>query len=620
MSGTEAGTGSGRATSPYDRDTVPYERDTGPVTGPQGRRPDPYGWVVTDGIPTVVARVQAIREGSPDDFDPLAPQPGEAMRILQTFALRRSIDDLLSLEREPQSPATSQTSSEHTWPRLEPRTPQIPDAPQGFEPLDARAVLALAALTRPVKQAAALAIKQWKQEQTAATEPALPPLTGRILHDVTAQRSVQDVAEFVAECRGKRENDLAFRALDAFVETETSGRTSLDKAQLFLALRDEECGAEASYLLAKALRQAGETSRSREAAGSRYRAGIVAALRHLSPSERIVEDWIDGQLKDASREKETIELAANLILGEPEGSRSLAEHIGLTWIPRLLIDLCMSLARARDSGESLVRRHVAARPDNESLAEIIEQWHRSGPLAGGLKGLLADIVAAGAARAEASNPRGIRFLNTLHQVLENRRAPVECRRELRIAAAAHVEGRSGLEVATLLGKVERRDLHRAAQLVNRRLTQRLLTGEIGAADFVSYLSGLREWSTETPALTFWALRELAEPTSLDYYVPGTLAPVIGDIALTLYKQGHDKAGFDLLERCLENEQWLDAADAVTIVGRVRPGLRPGDPRWDALLSATVGRWADTQRRDEVVAALQRQHYDEDATAIIRAVQ
>jgi hypothetical protein len=79
-----------------------------------------YDWVVTSDIPTVVERMQAIREGQPGVLD---PRPAQAIRILQTFALRRPIDDLLRL-----------VETEGTG---------------GFASLDATAVLALAALTRP---------------------------------------------------------------------------------------------------------------------------------------------------------------------------------------------------------------------------------------------------------------------------------------------------------------------------------------------------------------------------------------------------------------------------------------------------------------------------------------
>jgi hypothetical protein len=115
--------------------------------------------------------------------------------------------------------------------------------------------------------------------------------------------------------------------------------------------------------------------------------------------------------------------------------------------------------------------------------------------------------------------------------------------------------------------VGRGELRRAAQAVNERLIIRLLEGEMDVKAFVDYLSGL-QMLAEASTLTFWALRELSDPTASDHALEGA-APVVGDIAARLYEEGLAGTGFDLLERCLENEQWLDAEDAVGIVGRVR---------------------------------------------------
>ncbi|MBO0804949.1 MAG: hypothetical protein J2P25_17985 [Nocardiopsaceae bacterium] len=545
--------------------------------------------MLSEEIPVVVKRMQDIREGSPGKQD---PRPDEAMRILQVFALYRDIDDLLNLE--------SQTGGS-----------------ESFAPLDARVVLALAALTRPVEQAATLAIKQWKQEKEAsATGSAQPQLTDRILHDVTAQRTVQDVAEFIAECRRQDAAELVDRVLEAFVATETSGRTSLDKAYLYIALRAEQCDKDASDLLGKTLHQAGKGTMNRKVPASRFRVGVVGALRHLSPSEKIVEDWINEHVGKPDEEQETIDLVAGLLLGEPEGSRHLAEHVALTWKPYQLIHLCEILAKCSDESLTRVRRQMATRPGTDSLAGIIERWYPSGPLAGTFQDLLADIVEG---EGGAARPRTIKSLDNLHKLLALRNAPVECRRELRVAVAAHVEGRTGAEVASLLGKVEgRNEPHRAAQIVNRRLTERLLASKIDARDFADYLDKLQE-QPEASNLTFSALRALSALTASGAG-SGRLAPVIGGIAAALYENNHASIGFKLLERCLENEQWLNADDAVKIVGHVRRVLRPGDRDWDLLLSRTAARWADTSHKEEVVNALRAKGYDEDVDAINQPVQ
>lgn len=542
-----------------------------------------YDWVVTSDIPTVVNRIGTLREGVPGK---LSPQPAQAIQILQAFALRRPIKDLLKL-------AETQDAG-------------------GFAALDATAVLALAALTRPVKEAARLAIKHWTMESGDATRP---PATDSIVHDVTAQRTVQEVAVFIKVCRGEGPPDLVSKALRAFVMT-TSGRTSLDKALLYIALRDELCAEDAAELLWLTLNEAREEASALAAAGSEPLVGVIGALRHLSPSEGIVEGWIDELMEKPKRESGTVKLVADLLVGEPEDGRGLAEHVGCSWRPRRLIDLCEILAKRSLAGSDLVRQYAAARSDKDSLAEIIQLWHRSEELTGTLKDLLADIVAGGA--DGSSGPRTIDFLEDLQQRLENDRAPVKCRKELRVAVAAHVRDRTGKQAALLLGRVGRGELRRAAQAVNERLTVRLLEGEIDGEAFVDYLKGLQDL-TEASALTFWALRELSDPTASDHALEGT-ASVVGDVAARLYQEGLAVIGFDLLERCLENEQWLDAADAVGIVGRVRDGAMLDDERWDSLLSATVGRWAEARRRDEVVAALRRRSFDKDAEAVIRSVQ
>jgi hypothetical protein len=547
-----------------------------------------HGWVVTEDISEIVDRIQAIRGGSQGQAD---PEPASAMQILQTFALRRPIEDLL---------------------RLEPET----EGGGGFSALDAAAVLALAALTRPVDQAADLAIGQWTAEtakEVKRGEEPRSPVTDSIVHDVTAQRTVPEVAVFIRVCRRRGSVKLVGKTLNAFVMA-TSGRTNFDKALLYIALREEQCAKDAAQLLRLALEEAGKQASAGMTHGAQDRVGIVGALRHLSPSEAIVEDWIEQEMTVARREPVVVALVANLLVGEPDGGKRLAEHVGRNWKPRRLIDLCENLAKRSPICFILVRGYAAARPDKDSLAEIIQFWHRSEGLTGTLRKLLDDIVASGA----DCGPRPVDFLEDLHQTLQNDKAPDRCRKELRIAVAAHVRGRTGAEVASLLGQVGRRELRRAAQTVNAQLVGLLLASEIAAEMFIDYVKGLQEL-TEASTLTFWALRELSDPTASEY-APEKTASALGGIAARLYAEGLAEIGFDLLERCLENEQWLDAEDAAAIVARVRLGAMPEDERWGPLLSATVGRWAETRHREGVVAALRRDSFDKDAEAVIHSVQ
>ena len=536
------------------------------------------------------------------------------MRLLGTFARHRDIEHLLEL-----LPETEDTA--------------------GFAPLDATAVLNLAALTRPVEEAATLAIELWTMESGRRGTP--PRLTDSIVHDVTAQRIVPEVAVFIAECRRRGQADLASKAVVAFALT-SSGRTNFDQAMLYVSLSAGGCPEEAAALL-RLIAARAEAEAAQPAAGPAGQVGIVAALHHLSPSETIVEDWVDGQMERADQEAATVALVASLLIAERDGDRELARHVGGSWEPHRLIDLCEDLSgrahghpgrrlavlgspaqdRDRIAGRAqaclaLVRGHAAARSDKE-LVEIIRLWHKSGELTGTLRDLLADIVAGG---ADSPAPRPIEFLDSLQRRLKRRRVPGRCRAELRFAAAVQLDGReTGAEVATLLGRVGRRELRHAAQAINRQLTADLISSqpdierEAQVEKFVDYVHGLQDLP-RAAALTFLALRALSDPGAGQ-------APsgwVVADIAARAYAGIRADIGFDLLERCLENEQWLSDKDAADIITRVRLGAMHDDKRWYPLLSATVGRWADARRRDGVVAALRRLPHGADADAIIRSVQ
>lgn len=559
-------------------------------------------WVVDSDIPTIADRIKVIRAG--DSEGGLDPQPAAAMRILHTFAKRRRTEDLLNLQ-----PETGGAG--------------------GFTPLDAQAVVTLAALTRDVEEAATLAIKQWEIEQreikqremTAEQGATVSGLASSIVHDVTAQRTVREVAVFIRECQRKEATGLVSLILKAFVKS-TSGRTNLDKAFLYIALRGEGCASEADELLGLALGPADDEAPSASAADSLDRVGFVSALRHLSPSEMIVERWIEREMSVPERELNPVTLVSGLLTDEPDEGKRLAKHAGDQWGARRLIDLCKILASSSSPHLTLVRGYAAARQDMAFLAELIPLWSEAEALAGTLRDLLADIIAGG--QDHSADPRSIGFLNGLQRKLENDSAPDKCRREMRVAVAAHVYGRSGAEIALLLGKVGRRDLRRAAQGVNERLTARLLAGKAEAAVFVDYVIGLQKLP-EASSLTFWALRELSDPTASDHALEGA-ASIVGDIAGLLYAKKRADTGFDLLERCLENEQWLEPDDAANIVERLRSGKipkdeqMPEDERWTPLLSATMGRWADTRRREKVVEALLKRSLDKDAAAVIRSVQ
>jgi hypothetical protein len=553
----------------------------------QGEAPEaPEGeiteWILNNPIPRVVSRVTATR----------AVAPAKAIRALQTFALKREIRDLNELE-------TDNGSAGH------------------FGRLDATIVLALAALTRPVEEAAELAIGRWVKE--AGIDPARTPLTDSIVHDVTAQRTISEVADFIRVCSQHHQAMVVEKALQSFARME-SGRSDLDKALLYIALNDKQCGDEAATLLRLSLEGASRRVKQAGADGAVEINDIVGALHHLSPLGKIVETWIDNEMDRTQEAQETVDLVADLLVGEPVGAKSLAEHVGRWsgWHAGSLSDLCRNLIKRSPAHCAALCDYIATRTSRSELAQIIDCWYKSSELSGTLERMLTQIVASG---EDPGCPRDSKSLEELYNTYPLREAPKRCRNMLRIAVAKHVAGRRGKDIAKLLGQVEGRgDLRRTAEIVNERLVDRLVKGEITAADFVDYVSGLQRLKS-SPTLTFLVVREFSDPKGAGRALANTAATV-GEVAARLYdrKLNLDGIAFDLLERFLENEQVVTAEAAATIVEQVETfnSEMRADARWKSLFGATVGRWADARNREKVIAAFR--DFREERDAIIHSVQ
>ncbi|GAA1934154.1 hypothetical protein [Kitasatospora viridis] len=569
---------------------------------PAARSPEfGYEWVTRGDVRGFVRRMQAIREGE----EPATPwseqaQPATAIRALYAFALTRSVADLIE-------------SATH------------------FRNRDAVNVLAIAALCRSVSEAAELAIGQWDAVPAAEARlggPAgaaglddpevarLRALRDGIVHDVACQRTTLDVAAFIRECRGHGRAELAERTVQVFART-SSGRTNLDKALLYLALRDEGCEQEADELLRRtldAIGRAGGTERDPDTSPVELH-DLVGALHHLSPSERILEKWIDAELKLPTTRKAAIQLAAVLLADRPGGPDTLVEHVGRHWSRDNLIRLCEQLARQSCGRYEDVGRHVAARTDLQDLADLVRAWDGSKVLGRSTETLLAQIVARGAESAQG--PRSLAELDDLAAWLDDSEASARCGRLLRRAAAEHVDGRSGQELAVLLGRVDRRPDHeRAAQRIAQRLAARVIATGTGNEVFVDYLKALRA-ARDTEAV-YAARRELADPSGSAEQLRHWRA-VVADIADRLYSQGLQDDGWDLLERYLENEQRITTQDVVEVVAGLQGSAMPEERRY-LLLRATVGRWSDGPRREEVVTVLRRRGFEAAASAVIRSLR
>ncbi|MGI5457711.1 hypothetical protein ACQEWB_31970 [Streptomyces sp. CA-249302] len=544
-----------------------------------------YEWVTTCTVDAFVSRMRAMREGErPGTEGGERPRPATAVRALHAFAVKRPIGQLI-------------------------------ESASCFDYRDAINMLATAALCRNIRQAADLAIRQWQAERTGGE--GRPRLTDGVIHDIACQRTVLDVAVFIRVCRRAGEPALVDRTISAFTEP-GSGRTNLDKALLYIALRDEKCPEEAAEFLRQALVAITGNGTLASDTVPREFHDLAGALHHLSPSERILEEWVDTQLQLDDHVHDTRQIIARLIATRTDSPDTLVEHVGRRRTRHDIAEICGQLTRPPHAGKCAeIRRHAASREQMEDLAEIVRIWYESDALKGTIKELLADIVARGTDRD--AGPRSPRELDRLDTALSNVNAPPECRRLLRIAAAVHTDGRSGTDLVTLLGKVDRpRDRNRAAHTIAQRLAGRVLEQGAEPGLFVAYVDGLR--AAGRAEAVYLACKELADPSD-PVRVPEGAGVVVAEIAARLYELGEERGrdGWDLLERFLENEQRVTPREVAAIVLRLCDSPMKVEDR-HFLLRATVGRWSDARRREEAVGELGDVGFDAEAREVIRSLR
>ncbi|MER6154549.1 hypothetical protein ABT147_03290 [Streptomyces sp. NPDC001868] len=551
-----------------------------------------YAWVTRIQVWQFVGILRRMREEHREAM---------AMRALHAFALRRPVGELVHLAHH-------------------------------FDPRDAVMLMATAALSRPVGEAAELAVMQ--QEAESRSERA--PITASLVHDVACQRTAFDVAVFVRVLEQRR-SALAKRTVQVFAGP-GSGRTNLDKALLHTALRDEGCHREADRLLGLTLRAIADSPPGAAGAGEEGEeiADLAGAFQHLSPAGRVLERWVEERLNasDATEVERTRRLVAKLIARRGTGHDALAEHIGRTTQPRHLVKLCAMLAKDEASPAkcALVRRYAAANANVQELAVLVASWHKEPALTRTTRSLLNDIVAGTSApsaetpsastpstaastpppSAAASSPRPLNELTQLGEWLSLDGAAPECSRLLCQVAAVRVEGRSGADLVTLLGRVERsRDRTRAAHEVGRRIAMAVMGRDEDRNWFVECVRALHDAKYAVAVRS--ACRELSDP-SQELTVD---AELVADVAGRLHHAGLHKVSWTLLERFLENEQLVTPADVVEVVGQV---LALPLPDAELLLRATVGRWSDVGHRDDAVAALRAAGRCEAAEWVIKSLR
>jgi hypothetical protein len=541
-----------------------------------------YGWVTIGDVASFVERLRVIRAGvAAEDGDGEPARPATAIRALHAFALLRETDDLVGCDRH-------------------------------LGRQDAVTVLATAALYRPVEDAVALAIRQRDVERGSAGGET--PLTDGIVHDVVGQRIALEVAAFIRRCWPVADGELGTRALRVFARR----RTNRDKAVLYIALRDEGCEEAAAILLRLSLDTLADDvpAADRDADPAEFH-DLVGALYQLSPSERILETWIDRELRSADQWTPTIELVVNLVTSHRTGPDYLVEYIGRRLAQPALISVCERLYRRSPQRCAAVRAHIALRAQPDQLATIVRDWHKSRILSRTTRELLADLVCP-AAGPEA----GLRSLDELDELskwLHNKdEIDLECGQMLWLVVAEHIEGRSGADLVGILRRIQRRrDRLRAARRIAEWLAARVHHGR--AEDrrrFLEYFVELRGANESDAA--YIARRQLGEPPDHGQ-LAGMNAPAVAGIAVDLYRGNLTGDAWDLLERCLENEQGLRADDVAAVVESLHASPMPPEDRL-FLLRATVGRWTDAHHRDAAVALLRRQRFDTEADHVILSLR
>ena len=530
-----------------------------------------YAWVTWFDVDQFRLSLSTMRQGRREAM---------AMRALHAFALRRPVQELVQLARD-------------------------------FDPRDAVMMMATAALSRPVGEAAELALMQYEAE--SGNERA--PITASIVHDVACQRTAFDVAVFVRVLQ-RRQPALAVRTVQVFASP-GSGRTNLDKALLHTALRDEGCHGEADRLLGLTLEAIADSPPGTAGVGDEGEemADLAGAFQHLSPAGQVLERWVDERLNDsdATEVGRTRELVARLIARRGPGHDALAEHIGRSAQPRHVVKLCALLARGDTASPAkcaLVRRYAAGYKRVQELAMLVASWHKEPALTRTTRELLTDIVTGTV--DPGSGPRPLSELGDLDKWLREADADPECSRLLRYAAAVRIEGRSGADLVILLGRIDRsRDRGRAAHTVGRRLAEAVMVPGADRDWFVDCLHALHEARHHVTVRS--ACRELSDPS---HGSPADAA-LVADVAGRLYRAGLPNVCWTLLERFLENEQSVTAADVVEVVGQV---LALRLPDTELLLRATVGRWSDVRHRDDAVAALRAAGKCEAADWVIKSLR
>ncbi|WP_425827510.1 hypothetical protein [Streptomyces fractus] len=563
------------------------------------------------------------------------------MRLSATSAVKRSIDnfkrDIEYIRRHaPESKASDALLFLQTFAERKPIDELVRES-RKLDERDRLTVLASAALSRSPADAAAVATalvveddKHDADEHGAHGQQAEQPVIDSLVQAIARQRLVTDVAAFVEACRKAQSTLLSDRTLASFADAD-SGRTAFDKALLYFVLRDQGLRAEAHTLLTVCLQEVAKQARRGTAAkaadaqdrgrGATAGAGdtrrssglkgihdLVGAFHFLSPSEAILERYVDLALSDVPDELPSMSWLVVSLMDGCEASESgnmLSRHIADHWSGEHVAQACSALRQAQSEHFAELRRLAARRRTRGRLVDLVTNWWRKDDLRDGLPALMDDVVSTGS----EGGPRALDQLDwlvgELHQHLD---AGPECIRQLWLAAARQVAGRTGPDLTGILERINslkgrfsgfkgRGDLRTAARVMGEQLAEQVLADGADISLFTDCLGALEDHQSDAVRAAF---ADLVNPARS---VPEAhLGDVVADIAVRLRETPLHKKGWEALHQLLKSDMRVESADVVTAARRLHGADVPEDARRD-LFKGTVGMWGDTTRREAACNAL-----------------
>lgn len=502
-------------------------------------------------------RIRTVREGEPSD-------PARALRLLDLVGRFRPVDRI------------------------------IEDAGL-FDERDAGQILGVAAIERSIPDAAEIMLAKWGSR-----------LARDVVRTFARQRRTNDVAELITLLKRQEQTrqadavDIISVILNEFAGGDTDardgghdarGRPVRDIALVHVHLVAAQCPEEAKGLLDRVFR-------------TPWRPGFAYELdvdfTHDAPRGAVLDRWA---LATVSRGPffSVIPVVGELLqmLGRPPHDPSTTDRmerlitsVGDQWPPNPLVALCVDLIK-RDYGpiSDRIRVRAARREDLWRVTELINVWWQESELEATRVALLDEVVNA---QLPTWPARTAAQVDTLAEHLTREFGAQPIADLLRLRAALGVVGRTGTEIAELLGTLNDVVRRKAGPQVASGLALATKKGDVPTTTVAEYIRSLRSQNKRGSRQAADDARDAL--TSIAASEPGVVARVSADL------MGHDSTkndGLTILTRYLTNHAMASAQDVVSVFHILDRDRQPDGFRDQItdLARVTVGRWPPVRRRE-----------------------